>query len=419
MKRTMLVEALKNSRHLDRLRATGAFLGRTEVRTTSEAELLDEALARVARLEAALAITGGTIHDVNNLLTVLSGNLYLLTESVRMRKSLYEKVRSARNSAEKCSTLMRELLTFSRDPDDDNQIICPGNHVTALKPLLQRALSSEQRIEVLVGGKPWSVTASAAQFESAVTNLVINARDSLSANGSIRLHAENVTIDAALANELRVSRGDHICVRITDNGAGIPVEILPRIFDPLFTTKRSGHGTGLGLNMVQRFAHLSHGALSIESIEGQGTTVRMWLPRSEEQAELTANMTLPLSTLTGGDETVILVSKDEAARAAVQDILQALGYTVVLAALGKVDRQAWKSDSTSLILVCERSLRNRNVERRWIESLRRSNPGMRHVAVLAPNSSPTDVAPDADAYLYRPIAVFDLARVMRAAVEEQ
>lgn len=381
-------------------------------------ELLDEALARVARLEAVLAITGGTVHDVNNLLTVLSGNLYLLTESVRGHRKLYDKARSARNAAERGSTLMRELLTFARDPDNESQTICPANHAIALEPLLRRGFASEYSFEVHHSDDPWSVAASAAQFESAVTNLVINARDALSAPGSVEVHIDNVEVSSKQAVNLRVTSGDYVCVRVLDDGVGIPAAILPRVVEPLFTSKAAGHGNGLGLNMVQRFAQHCHGALAIDSVEAEGTEVRLWLPRSAAQAEVTANMTLPLSTLAGGNETVLLVFKDGDVREAIQDILEALGYTVQLAAMGKAlveNRQAGLAPS---VLVCDRTSANRRAERRWIDSLRRRKSNIRHIAILAPDVNAADIAPDAEAYLYRPIAVFDLARAVRAVLEK-
>lgn len=412
-----MVEAVQELMDLDQYRATGVQPDRVKAPNDVDAEILDEALARVARLEAALAITGGTVHDVNNLLTILSGNLYMLTELVRDQSSLYEKVRAARNSADKCGTLMRELLTFSRGTDDQNQTICPANHVKALEPLLRRGVPAEHSVVLRSGCEPWSVVSSAAQFESAVTNLVINARDALSGNGTIEVQVENATVDVKLAEKLRVATGDYVCVRVVDDGAGIPEDVLPHVVEPLFTTKQSGSGTGLGLNMVQRFANQHHGALSIDSIEGQGTQVQIWLPRSDKQAEVTANMTLPLSTLAGGDERAILVSTDESVRSAIEDILQALGYTVELAAMGRPVGQNWQADSTPSILVCERSLANQKMEQRWINSLRQSKQNLRHVAVLAPDANIADTAPDADAHLFRPIAVIDLARAMRAAVE--
>lgn len=379
--------------------------------------MLDEALARVARLEAALAITGGTVHDVNNLLTVLSGNLYLLTEKVRMQDDLFDKVRAARNTATKCGMLMRELLTFSRDTDSGAQTICPANHVSALEPLLRRGISSGHNFSIRVDKEPWSVSASAVQFESAVTNLVINARDALSGEGNILVGVRNVRVDRVRAKELDVRKGDYVCVDVVDNGSGIPASILPRVCRPMFTTKAEGDGTGLGLSMVKRFADQNRGTLRIQSVEGRGTKVQIWLPISEMHAEVTANMTLPLSTLQGGEETVLLVSRDVDVRAAIDDILQALGYTVIRAAMGTPIAEISFVKTTPTILVCERSSQNHLPERRWIDDLRRCTPGLKHIAVLGADTDAEEIAPDADAHLFRPIAIIDLAQTMRAAVE--
>jgi two-component system cell cycle sensor histidine kinase/response regulator CckA len=165
--------------------------GNTQKPIDATEELLDTTLARVARLEAVLAITGGSVHDVNNLLTILAGDLYLLTESVRHETTLFEKVRSARNTVERASTLMRELLAFARNPVHEPPTICPANHVLALEPLLRRSFSSGQALSVGHSEGPWSVAASAAQFESAVANLVLNARDALRPNGCVRVSVQN------------------------------------------------------------------------------------------------------------------------------------------------------------------------------------------------------------------------------------
>lgn len=379
-------------------------------------ELLDQALTRIARLESALAITGGTVHDINNLLTVLTGNLYMLTESLREDQLLLDKARTARNTADKCSALMRELLTFSRGEDSENQIICPANHVRALEPLLRRGVSCEHHVEVRCDPEPWSTAASAAQLESAITNLVINARDALHEKGVIRIICENVSTYGQDNGKSGPAEGEYIRIRVVDNGCGIPKSELPKVVEPLFTTKSKGNGTGLGLSMVQRFAQRYGGSLQILSKEGKGTEVRVWLPRNSEAAEVTANMTLPLTTLASGDETIILASKDQDVRAAIQDILQALGYTVVLAALGQTASEIDSADGAA-ILVCERTETNGQAEREWIDTLKPLNPELRHLAILSAGDRADDIAPDADAVLHRPIAIVQLAAAMRTVLE--
>jgi len=382
-----------------------------------ETALLDEALARIARLEAALAITGGTLHDINNLLTVLSGNLYLLTEAVRDDPALLEKARSARNSASKSVSLMRELLTFSRGTESGDQIICPVNHVKALEPFLRRGLRTGHELEIHGDPRPWSAAASAAQFESAITNLVFNARDAMPERGKIVIRTVNAALSGEECRKQGLQAGDYVQVCVMDTGHGIPADVLPRVIEPLFTTKKRGEGTGLGLNMVHRFAHRAGGAMHISSVEGEGTSVHIWLPRSDHQAEVTANMTLPLTALQGGDETVFLVSSDLEVRTAIQDILQALGYAVVLAAKGKALPGNLPTGDASSILVCERSDRTMRADHRWIQSLRGTHKSLKHVALLRAEDDPGEAAPDADAVLYRPITVVDLAKTMRAAVE--
>jgi len=241
-------------------------------------------ISRIARLEATLTLTAGTVHDVNNMLTVLAGNLFLLTEKVREQEGLYEPARRARNAAERASTLLRELLTFNRDKGPASAAISPANHVRALEPMLTRAVGADRELHIEVQRDAGSVKASAAQFESALINLVINARDAVAKGGRIAIDVVNCDLDAERAQQLGVDAGDYVCLRVRDNGSGIPRENLARVTQPLFTTKQAGSGSGLGLAMVRHFVEENHGALQIDSIEGEGTDVRIWLPRADHLA---------------------------------------------------------------------------------------------------------------------------------------
>lgn len=380
-------------------------------------ELKDSLIQRIARLEAALALTAGTVHDVNNVLTVLTGNLFLLTDSLRDDTTLFEQARRARNAAERGSTLLRELLTFNRENDDAARAINPADHVSALEPLLARAIGSENVLEVHLERKTGSVDASAAQFESVLINLAINARDALKPRGKVRIAVADAEVDPRLAAELGVEPGSYVRVEVVDNGCGIPERHLARVTEPLFSTKPAEQGSGLGLSMVKRFAEQARGVLRIESEEGRGTGVRLWLPRSERLAETTANMTLPLSTLPCGDELLVLVSRDPDVRASLQQILETLGYAVLVAGDHEQAERLLRQVPAPSLFIGERSFAASQVEQRWLASLRETNPKLRYVALLQAGADPKEAAPDAEAHLYRPVNVVVLAQTVRNVLE--
>ncbi len=384
-------------------------------------DVAGEMIARVAHLEAALTLTSGTVHDVNNVLTVLSGNLFLLTESLRDREDLYEQARRARNAAERGSTLLRELLTFNREQETATTSLCPGSHVLALEPLLLRtvrAAGADHELDVRVDEDAGSVVAGAAQFESVLINLVINARDALGKNGTVGIRVRNVQIADERAGELGVAAGDYVCVTVRDNGAGIPQDILPRVTEPLFSTKPKDRGSGLGLAMVRWFAESCRGILRIDSTEGRGTSVTLWLPRSLRLAETTANMTLPLSTLPGGEEMLLLLSRDRDVRTSLQQILETLGYTVLAAANIEAANRLLRTSPPPALILCERSPEASRVEGRWITSLKDAHTKLRHVALLQSRADAAAAAPDADGYVVRPVAVPELARTLRTVLED-
>lgn len=389
---------------------------RQDAGTTDTDHVLDEALSRVGRLESILAATGGALHDVNNLLTVLAGNLYLMTEAVRDRPELLKKSRSARNTAQRVSSLIRELLDAAREPEDQARLINPAKHVIALKPLLRRAVNKKHRFAIRHSKEPWTVAASASQFESAVMNLVINANDAMSEPGAIEIRAENVEIDRESAQRLAIAAGNYVRVRVMDNGPGIPAKLLSRIAQPLVTTKPTGQGNGMGLAMVRRFAVRANGTLSITSAEGRGTTMEIWLPRSSESGDATANLTLPLFTLPGGSETVLLATDDSDVGQTVQELLESLGYKVIAAHnRGSALTQARTVPKISAV-ICERSEDDRERERRWLNALRRVHPDIRQLALLQLGDDGPGVAPDADACLHRPLAVNELADAVRSVI---
>jgi CheY-like chemotaxis protein/two-component sensor histidine kinase len=332
-----------------------------------------------------------------------------------------EQARRARNAAARGSTLLRELLTYNREQDGETKCISPGDHVTALKPLLfrtVRASGADNELKVTVDENAGSVMASAARFESVVINLVINARDALQGLGKVHVRVSNVHLQEEQAKKLGLVADRYVCVRVIDNGRGIPAQYLDRVTEPLFSTKRKDGGSGLGLAMVKHFVETCRGALRIDSVEGRGTRVSLWLPRTEKLAETTANMTLPLSTLPGGDERLLLLSRDAELRGLIQQILEALGYTVIVAASIEDADRALAGSPEPVLVISERSTESLRVERRWLDELKETYPGVRHVALLQAGASVEEVAPDSEGHVYRPVTVPDLARTVRRVLEK-
>ncbi|MEX2494519.1 MAG: ATP-binding protein, partial [Woeseia sp.] len=188
--------------------------------------------------------------------------------------------------------------------------------------------------------------------------------------------------------------------------------------EPLFSTKVADRGSGLGLAMVRQFAETGRGALTIDSVEGRGTRVRIYLPCTEKLAETTANMTLPLSTLPGGEESLVLLSRDRDVRMSVQQILEALGYTVVAVDTGDGVEQAMSRSPAPDLIISERSLTAVRVERRWLDELKNAHPKVRHLALLQAGTAAHEAAPDADGHVYRPVNIAELARTVRNVLEK-
>ena len=277
-------------------------------------------LEHAARMEAVAGLSSGIAHDFNNLLTVLVGNLYLLGEELRGNESAFARIKAARDTALRGAELTRQLLNYARDDDGDDIEIRPASVVHKLQPLLEKLVGSTIELAVDLSAESYTVNASRAQLESAIVNLVINARDAIDGSGCIRV-AVNEQEEGEYDNRLVVS--------VTDDGPGMPPEVQDRVFEPFFTTKGEGRGTGLGLSMVRWFAESLSGSVAIESAPGTGTTVSIVLPlQSSENGDTTCSRTIPLSVLPSGDERIALLIDDAEVRAMTQQTLTVLGYDV-------------------------------------------------------------------------------------------
>jgi CheY-like chemotaxis protein len=295
------------------------------------ARIRSEATLRQAqKMEAIGHLTGGVAHDFNNLLQIVSANLDLVTADVRGNPRASERVQNAVAAVHRGSRLTGQLLAFAR-----RQTLAPrstniGRLVQDMTDMVRRTLGERIHVESIVAGGLWNTLADPGQIENAVLNLAINARDAMAEGGNLTIEVANAFLDDAYAAAHdEVTPGQYVMLAVSDTGTGIAPEHVSRVVEPFFTTKPEGQGTGLGLSQVYGFVKQSGGHIKIYSEVGQGTTVKLYLPRTRAPEEgLGPVATSPVE---GGTETILVVEDDEGVRAAVIDMLTELGYSVLKA----------------------------------------------------------------------------------------
>lgn len=281
----VLLETLKTPMYDDRGTLIGVLgIGRDVTehrRLVDEQERLQAQLHQAQKMELVGRFAGGVAHDYNNMLGVILANtdlaLYQMPMERPERKHLEEILRAARLSAD----LTRQLLAFARQERVDPRILDLNESVEGLQQLLRRLVGSDIRFEWKPDPTVWNVRMDPTQLDQVLTNLVVNARDAVSPSGCIEVASSNRTLtEAECATLVEVTPGDYVCLSVADNGCGMSVELLARIFEPFVTTKPSGRGTGLGLALVHGVVKQNHGAIQVESEPGKGSCFRVLLPRA-------------------------------------------------------------------------------------------------------------------------------------------
>jgi signal transduction histidine kinase/ActR/RegA family two-component response regulator len=290
-----------------------------------ERERAEEALRQSQKMEAIGRITGGVAHDFNNLLMVASSGLDLMdrAKDPEKRQALKDGVRQA---LDRGAGLTRHLLAFSRRTPMKSEVVDLRSHIDGMRALLDRSLREDITVERKVAADLWPVEIDPNQFELALLNLAVNARDAMPAGGRITICAENCELDQGRL------KGDHVCLKLSDTGEGIPPSVLPHVFEPFFTTKDVGKGTGLGLSQVYGFARSSGGDVSIDNNPDGGVTVSLFIPRSQRSPDEAAAASDHRAVPAGDGRRVLLVEDDDGVAVMVTQMLAELGYRTVRAA---------------------------------------------------------------------------------------
>ncbi|WP_438346053.1 ATP-binding protein [Methylorubrum populi] len=312
------------------LRIAGILMDRTEQHIT------EEALRQAQKMEAIGQLTGGVAHDFNNLLTVIVGGLDMMLRRPEQTDRLKRLAEAAMGAARRGEQLTQQLLAFSRRQMLRPQTLNPNRLLLDFRPLAERAATGAVELTFDLDPALDPIRIDPAQFESAVLNLIVNARDALEGrDGPARIvvTSRNVRLGTAAVADRGVPPGPYVVVSVADTGSGIPPDKLQRVFEPFFTTKEVGKGTGLGLSQVYGFTRSAKGFAQIESKVGRGTTVSLYFPRSTDPAGEEAG-TGPVGAIplrrAGEGETVLLVEDDEQVLGMAVESLEELRYRVIV-----------------------------------------------------------------------------------------
>jgi PAS domain S-box-containing protein len=352
----------------------------TERRQTQlELERSREALAQSQKMESIGQLTGGLAHDFNNLLTGITGSLDLMKK--RMAEGRTDEVEryiaAAQSSAARAASLTHRLLAFARRQTLDPKPTDVNMLIAGIMELVDRAIGPQIERNTKLAKGLWATLCDSNQLENALLNLCINARDAMPEGGLLTIETSNLRLDEERARGLDLPPGEYLAIGITDDGVGMAPEVSARAFEPFYTTKPLGQGTGLGLSMVYGFAAQSGGKVAISSELGGGTTVSLYLPRYEGEVAAVAAAGPAGEHVARSGETIVLVEDEPMVRLFMTDVLQDLGYTVLEASDGPSGLNAVLSTRVVDLLITDVGLPGGMNGRQLADAARHKRPDLR------------------------------------------
>lgn len=349
-------------------------------RDITDQRAVEDALRQSQKMEAVGQLTGGIAHDFNNLLQGITGSLDMMHSRLAQGRTqdIDRWLTGARTSAERAAALTHRLLAFSRRQPLDPRPVRTNPLVSSIEDMLRRTLGEHIELKFVLPDGLWLTRCDPNQLESAILNLVINARDAMPGGGRLTIETSNTHLDAHYAAHQRdVKPGQYVCIAITDTGVGMSRETAARAFEPFFTTKPIGQGTGLGLSMIYGFARQSEGYARIYSEEGTGTTVRLYLPRHEGADDVPpAPLPHEGAPIARDGEVVLVVEDEPVVRGLILEVLDELGYQAIEAADGPAGLAILQSQQRIDLLVTDIGLPGLN-GRQVADAGRIARPGLK------------------------------------------
>lgn len=348
---------------------------------TAELKRSEERLRHAQKMEAVGQLTGGLAHDFNNLLAGISGSLEMMERRIAQGRisEVDRYVTAAQGASKRAAALTHRLLAFSR-----RQTLAPvsaaiGNLTEGVRELIERTIGPQIDLSVEVPAGTWGILVDVGQLENALLNLCINARDAMPDGGRILIAAQNVNLDEPSGRLAQLAAGDYVRVDVIDNGAGMSPDVMARAFDPFYTTKPTGQGTGLGLSMVYGFAGQSGGTIALDSEPGVGTTVTLYLPRHDANAECGQEVEPKGADLQLAERKrkVLVVDDEVLIRMMTVEMLQDLGYEVLEAGDGPSAMRAVEADPQIEMLVSDVGLPGGMNGRQLADAVRAMRSGIK------------------------------------------
>ena len=343
-------------------------------------EQAQDALRQSQKMEAVGQLTGGLAHDFNNLLTGIMGNLELLQARVAAGRfdGIDRFVNAAQGAGRRAAALTHRLLAFSRRQTLDPKPTDVNRLIASMEELIRRSVGPAVDIEVVGAAGLWPALIDPGQLENALLNLAINARDAMPDGGRLTIETANKWLDDRAGRERDLAPGQYLSICVTDTGTGMTPEVISRAFDPFYTTKPLGEGTGLGLSMIYGFARQSGGQIRIYSEVGQGTTMCIYLPRHvgdepEGAGEIEGAVALDM----GKGETILVVDDEPTIRHLIDEVLDELGYTVIGAADGAAGLKVLQSGARIELLITDVGLPGGMNGRQVADAARSLRPGLK------------------------------------------
>jgi len=356
-----------------------ATMGRTRELYAEAArrETAEQALRQAQKMEAVGQLTGGVAHDFNNLLTIIIGNIGIAKRGV-VEARAERALANALTGAERAAQLTQRLLAFSRLQPLNPKTVDANKLILSMSDLLTRSLGENIELETISGAGLWKIEADTSELEATLLNLALNARDAMPDGGKMTIETSNAYLDDDYCRQNGdVKPGQYVLIAVSDNGIGMPASTLERVFEPFFTTKETGKGTGLGLSQVYGFIRQSGGHVKIYSEVGQGTSIKLYLPRYQgEETVAAAEQAAATGAEQGRGETILIVEDDEGVRQYASEILRDLNYQVIEAKDSASALRLLEADKAFDLLLTDVVLPGKNGRELADEVLRRK-PGVK------------------------------------------